>query len=89
MIYVAVFESRDIFTELSEVFEACMSERSGVVFLCRLEVVRFQYKSNVCFCRAIVTLSDCGLVHDWRLEVVSVERACILSLAVACFVVFV
>ena len=57
-----------------------------MVSVSRLEVV-FS-KSNVCFGGVIVAPGDGGLVDDRLLEAVSIERACVLLWAVACFVVF-
>ena len=57
-----------------------------MVSVSRLEVV-FS-KSNVCFRGVIVAPGDGGLVDDRRSKAVSVERACVLLSAVACFVVF-
>ena len=57
-----------------------------MVSVSRLEVV-FS-KSNVCFGGVSVAPDVGGLVDDRRLEAVSIERACVLLSAVACFVVF-
>ena len=57
-----------------------------MVSVSRLEDVFM--KSNVCFGGVIVPPGDGGLVDDRRLEPVSIERACVLLSAAACFVVF-
>ena len=58
-----------------------------MVSVSRLEVV-FS-KSNVCFVGVIVAPGDGGWVDDRRLEVVSLEQACVLLSAVACCLSFV
>ena len=43
-------------------------------------------ESNVCLRGVVVVPCDGGLINDWRLKAVTVERAIVLLSAVACFV---
>ena len=43
-------------------------------------------ESSVCFRGVVVVPCDGGLINEWRLRAVTVERAIVLLSAVTCFV---